>query len=98
MNHDPTDISREQAQADKARRVAERENADFLAVMRTAEGRRLIWRLLERAGLFRSTFSENALLMAHAEGRRNEGLFLLDQINRLCPERYPVMAKEFHDG
>jgi hypothetical protein len=34
------------------------------------------------------------MVMAWNEGRRNEGLQLLTEINRLCPELYPVMATE----
>jgi hypothetical protein len=32
--------------------------------------------------------------MAFAEGNRNEGLRILNQIHTLCPELYPVMMKE----
>ena len=53
-----------------------------------------MWRLLSRAGVFRSSFNTNAMQMAFAEGNRNYGLGMLDAIQRLVPEQYPVMLAE----
>ena len=70
------------------------EQDDFRYLMSLPQGRRFMWRLLERAGVFRSSFSLNGLEMAHNEGNRNAGLHLLADIQELCPERYTQMLKE----
>lgn len=99
---DPTDLSasrRGQARRDAiARRAAKSDDDDLRWLMGNARGRRFVWRLLDRAGVFRSTFSTNAMQMSFAEGMRNEGLRLIGQIHLLCPETYPVMLKEATDA
>jgi hypothetical protein len=95
---DPLDLrGQEKAQDDaKARdRLARTdEENDFKWLMGSKRGRRVVWRLLDRAGVFRLSFNTNAMHMAFAEGNRNEGLRILSQIHTHCPELYPVMMKE----
>lgn len=67
---------------------------DFIAVMDTLHGRRLIFALISKARVFMPVFSENALTMALAEGTRQQGLLLIDLINRECPERFAQMLTE----
>jgi len=97
-NHDPLDIrGLERTKADlelKARLARETEESDVKWLMGSKRGRRIIWRFLDRAGVFRLSFNTNAMQMAFAEGNRNEGLRMLAQIHALCPELYPVMVKE----
>lgn len=96
--HDPLDIrSQDRAKAQRQLREEldrETENGDIKWLMSNKRGRRIIWRLLERAGVFRSSFNTNAMSMAFSEGLRNEGLRLIAQIHQLCPELYPTMVKE----
>lgn len=95
---DPLDIRAQE----KVREVAQErdklarhnEEDDLKWLMGSKRGRRVIWRFLDRAGVFRLSFNTNAMQMAFAEGNRNEGLRLLDKIHTLCPELYPVMVKE----
>lgn len=98
MSNDPTDLrGQERARADaelKARLARETEEGDIKWFMSSKRGRRIVWRLLDRAGVFRLSFNTNAMAMAFAEGNRNEGLRLLSQVHALCPELYPVMVKE----
>jgi hypothetical protein len=97
-NHDPMDIrGLERSKADlelQARLARETEESDVKWLMGSKRGRRIIWRFLDRAGVFRLSFNTNAMQMAFAEGNRNEGLRMLAQIHALCPELYPVMVKE----
>ena len=65
--------------------------------MGSKRGRRIVWRFLDRAGVFRLSFNTNAMTMAFAEGNRNEGLRILAQIHALCPELYTTMVKETND-
>lgn len=97
-DYDPTDIrSQERAQDDndlRAKLASATEEADLIWLMGNKRGRRIVWRILDRAGVFRLSFSSDAMAMAFAEGNRNEGLRILSAIHTLCPERYPVMVKE----
>lgn len=98
MSYDPTDLRQQEAdKADKAERVRlerESEAADVKWLMGNKRGRRILWRLLDQAGVFRPSFNSNAMQMAFAEGNKNYGLRILGQIHAHCPELYPVMVKE----
>ena len=96
--YDPLDV---QGQADaksdkdsRAKLSRDNDEADFKWLMGSKRGRRMIWRQLDRAGVFRLSFNPNAMQMAFAEGNRNEGLRTLASIHAQCPELYPVMVKE----
>jgi len=98
---DPFDL---QGQERAAQEVAKRdelskdtEESDFKWLMRSKRGRRIVWRQLERAGVFRLSFNTNAMAMAFAEGNKNDGLRTLGLINRLCPELYQTMVNEAND-
>jgi len=97
-SYDPLDIkSQERAQEDRELRDrVERENEgeDIKWLMSDKRGRRVLWRLMDQAGVFRSSFNTNAMAMAFAEGNRNYGLRILSMIHINCPRQYPVMMKE----
>lgn len=76
-----------------ARSVRKQELADFRAVLKTQPGRRLIWRLLEKAGIFRTSFTGNSTTFFN-EGMRNMGLIVMADLNEACPEMYQVMVNE----
>ena len=102
-NYDPTDIrSQDRAKAEndlRTKLAKDTEEADLKWLMGSKRGRRIVWRLLDRAGVFRLSFNTNSMAMAFNEGNRNEGLRILAQIHTLCPELYPVMVKEqIHDN
>lgn len=97
MTHDIDPYSLDDARetlADKARFESELEIADLKWLMSNKRGRRFVFRLLERAGVWRLSFNTNALSMAFAEGTRNEGLRLLAQITEHCLDRHAEMLKE----
>ncbi|TXH18502.1 MAG: endopeptidase [Hyphomicrobiaceae bacterium] len=97
-NHDPLDIrGQDKAKADRSIRdklARDTEESDLKWLMSSKRGRRIIWRQLDRAGVFRLSFNTNAMQMAFAEGNRNEGLRTLAAIQTHCPELYLVMVKE----
>jgi hypothetical protein len=101
-NYDPTDInSQERAKADtdlRKKLAKDTEEADFKWLMGSKRGRRIVWRLLDRAGIFRLSFNTNSMAMAFNEGSKNEGLRILANIHSLCPELYPTMVKEANDN
>lgn len=97
-SYDPLDIKgQERAQTDRELRdrlARENEEEDIKWLMSDKRGRRVLWRLMDQAGVFRSSFNTNAMAMAFAEGNRNYGLRLLSTIHSCCPKQYPVMMKE----
>lgn len=106
MSYDPTDIrgqERTKSEQGERRKLAQdTEETDLKWLMSSKRGRRIVWRVLERSGVFRLSFNTNAMQMAFAEGNRNAGLHTLAQIHLACPDLYPVMlneskAKDAHD-
>lgn len=99
--YDPTDAgSQDKVRKDREvkNKLAEQtEEADIKWLMGSKRGRRIVWRLLERAGVFRTSFNTNSMTMAFAEGARNEGLRLMAMIHAACPELYPQMQKEANE-
>lgn len=95
---DPFDLreqERVQADAEDRSKLAQQIEVDDLKwLMSNKRGRRFVFRLLERAGVWRLSFSTNALSMAFNEGARNEGLRLTAQMTTHCADRYTEMLKE----
>jgi hypothetical protein len=73
-------------------------SADLLAVMGTAEGRRFLWGLIGRAGVFEQSFSSDALSTAFNEGKRSVGLALLSRLITETPDLYLKAQNEFIEG
>jgi hypothetical protein len=67
-----------------AERRAENEAVAYkfalLDLLATPAGRFVMWRQLQRLGVYSSSFSTDALAMAFKEGRRSAGLELLQEI------------------
>lgn len=97
-DHNPTDPSgneRALTERDLRAQIAQgMEKDDVRWLMESERGRRIVWRLLSNAGVFRSSWSQNALVMAYCEGFRNYGLGTLLSINSACPEAYAAMVQE----
>lgn len=99
MRHlDPTDIqAREAARAAQQQReqeAHEQEVGDVQWLMGSKRGRRIVWRQLSRAGVFRTSYSNVAMEMAHNEGRKQEGYHLLALVHAAAPTLYPTMVAE----
>lgn len=86
-----------QARVDQAKRVqldAEAERDELLWLMSDKRGRRFMWRLLERAGIYRSSFTGEALSSAMKEGMKQEGLHQMNLVTRHCLPRFIEMQQE----
>lgn len=82
------------AAAERAERKRDLEFSESLgAVLRTKEGRRVLGELLDRAGLYRTSWDPSAKIHFN-EGRRNFGLELLANIQDASEELYLVMERE----
>lgn len=96
-DHDPLDLEGQEQDERKSqdKRVLARqvEAEDMAWLMDNKRGRRIVWRLLERAGVYRSSFNQSSNLTAFNEGQRNLGLMLQAQIAAL-PENYVSMLRE----
>jgi len=62
--------------------------------MRSVDGRRWIWLQLERLAVFRADEGLDPMRMAFDKGIRNEGLRLLADVTRICPNEYIRMTQE----
>lgn len=70
---------------------------DLKWVMSDARGRRYMWRLLARAGIYRSSYMAGrgqAEACAFYEGERNIGLETLAALLKVTPKAYAVMLQE----
>ena len=61
------------------------EISDTMAVMSTRGGRAMISRILDRSGVFRDTFDIDPHVHAQNAGRRQLGLWLLNEIKDAAP-------------
>ena len=97
-NHNPFELADQEAERrerDKhARTTAYLAAEDMKWLMGSKRGRRITFRVLEGTGMYRSSFSDKALLTAFNEGQRNVGLMLMAQIHEVAPESYTLMMKE----
>jgi cation transport regulator ChaC len=95
---DPTDLrSQESDQTDQQRRdelKQQREIEDLKWLLAHPQGRRIAWRWMGEAGVFRGTFNQSGSVMAFNEGKRAQGLALLMQIMAHAPDAFTKMQKE----
>ena len=83
----------------KRQRLLDRQaDSAFARFMATADGRLWMWRRLGACGVFHSSWDPQAARMSFNEGRRDIGLQLLADINRICPELFGQMQKENADN
>lgn len=101
QNINPTDLQAlDEAAASEAlvaQAQREQEVDDFKWLMGHRQGRRIVWRLLGEAGVFRTSHRQVSTETHFLEGMRNMGLLLVNEIHGLCPERYHEMVKEHTD-
>ena len=92
MQHDDThDTALQRSRESKFVRQVEANDLKWL--MSSKQGRRLMWRWLGEAGVFRSSFTGNSETF-FKEGKRSFGLFLLSEIGAHCPESHVEMMNE----
>jgi hypothetical protein len=99
-NLDPIDIvGQELRQAEMAQdRRTERNGQieDFKWLMSDKRGRRFVWRLLEKSGIYRNPFTGNSQTFFNC-GQMNMGQWLMAEIHEVCPELYMLMVTEAAD-
>lgn len=95
---DPTDLRAhefEDAESQRAEELKQRQEIEDLKwLLAHKAGRRIAWRLMGDAGVFRSTFNHSGSVMAFHEGQRAQGLKLLMAIMANVPDAFTTMQKE----
>jgi len=80
--------------ADKARKRVERELNDLRFVLSYPEGRRVMWKILSEAGVFRGSWTGVASSTDHNEGKRYIGLGILETVMKARPEAFLQMMND----
>ena len=71
----------------------ERELHDLGTVLSIPQGQRVLWRLLERCGVYKTSISTDPYATYYNEGERNIGLFLMSEINEVDPQALADMTR-----
>lgn len=99
--HDPLDTeAQDKARKDRNTRdkLAEsNEVEDVKWLMGNKRGRRVLWRILDRGDVYRTSFNTNSMTMAFNEGAKAEGRRLLVLLQLHCPEQYQMLLKEANE-
>lgn len=87
----------DEGQINKAKQKVEskrdQELNDMRFVLAHPQGRRVMWRMLERCGVYRTSFTGNSTTFFN-EGERNVGLKLLADIEEADLDAYIKMKRE----
>ena len=67
---------------------------DFKWIMQDKRGRRFIWSILERGGLFSQAFDGTAEGTIFSDGAKNEARLVMGLIFAHCPEAFTAMILE----
>lgn len=96
-SHDPTDLKALDRDAEAAgleQGVKRRQEIEDLKwLMAHKQGRRFVTRLLDKAGIYRTSFTGNSETFFR-EGMRNVGLFVLSEVMEVTPEHFAKMLEE----
>jgi len=74
------------------------EESDVKSVLELDSGRRYVWRLLERCGIFRSGYVGGSEQLFFIEGRRDIGQKILNDILEIDPIIFTRMVEENKNG
>ena len=84
--------------AEKAAALLEQAEREVtISIMSTGPGRAYMWRRLEAARVFSTTYSDDTHRMAFQEGERNAGLQLLNSLMQFCPDLFILAMREANE-
>lgn len=78
----------------KVKRGREKELEDFRFLLGQKQGRRALWRILNKTRVFQSSLHPSGSMVYFYEGIRNVGLDIMSDITEADPESYFLMMKE----
>jgi hypothetical protein len=97
--NDPTDLKRQEREAESeelgAREARRKELDDLRWLLGHPQGRRIAMRLLDEAGVYRSSFNHSGSVMAFSEGKRHIGLFLTSELLEASADGFMKVLKEY---
>jgi hypothetical protein len=73
------------------------ELTDIRNLLANKWGRRFVWRLLDKTGQYRTSFTGNSTTFFN-EGQRNIGLWLVDEVLLADTKQYLLMISENNNG
>jgi hypothetical protein len=94
--NEPIDIGDAEQVSERKEKFRRQDSGDaeaFKLLMEQRAFRAFVWRLLGEAQVFQPIMTGNSYTFMN-EGKRQMGLWVLEQINRLCPDLYVTMTKE----
>ena len=74
------------------------ENLDLDAIMRQDSGRRFLTKVLEKSGYFKSSYSEDARSHAFAEGMKELGYWLVEEMQEVNPAQLINILEDHHNA
>lgn len=89
-----SDSSKVESAKQKEKLRRDREIADLKAILESAPGRRVLWRILEKCGIYKQSAVQSGSWTYFNEGQRSVGNQLLAEIIQTNPEFYLQMIKE----
>lgn len=80
----------------RASEAVERDNeiAELREILTDIKVRKFLWRMLAKAGMFRTHFNPNAAIMGHNTGLADMGTAILNEILEANPEAWIVMQQD----
>lgn len=90
------DAEQVQKAGEKEKSRRQTELNDMVWILSDARGRRFLWRLLAKCGVFKSSFTGNSTTFFN-EGMRDVGLWATAEITEAKPEGYLEMMLEAHN-
>lgn len=98
MSYDPhrTKDQQRQHELDEARAKlkAQQEVDDLRWLLEQKAGRRVVWRWLERSGVFRNPYHPSGSQVAFNCGEMNQGQRMLAEVMEHVPEAFILMMQE----
>lgn len=86
--------SAKKAEEERKKKKRERHLSDIRSVAKSPEGRRLLWEILEKSGLFQVNGHTNEIDMARMEGQRANGIEILNDIMYAKASLFGQMQQE----
>lgn len=80
---------------EEKKKIRDRELEDIKTVLELPGGRRFLWRILTEARILGSCFHDDSQRMAYYEGRRDVGLFVLEELTKANKNALSKIQNEY---
>jgi len=97
FDNDEEDLSPDE-EAEQVTRRLQQYKDDLLYVVSTAGGRRFVASVLEHAGMWSSSISDDHETTEFHEGRRQVALMIYEDLARHLPDHLILMLREKYNG